>query len=207
MCCAKALLPVFGRPAVAAGSPYAPVITSVSCTITVELDDVGSQRAAAPPAAGDQYTVQIYDDGVLVFSQTQTASVDGETLRFIYTFTSIGTLAPGVGIYVFMNGNLTFDADPYTDIDQSCQATAGCGITEGAYQHRTLTTVQLFWAADETKAVVPPTFIPADQTVSVISNETPGWLKISWACGTYYIQAQYTSANTDPITKPFLNYK
>jgi hypothetical protein len=201
------LMPIFASTVHAAGSPFEPVITSAGCTITIEFDDVGQPGVAAPPAAGDEYRVVIWDDGNIVYDQTQIASFDGQTLIFNAVLFTVGQLAPGVGIQILWEGQETFYIDNYDFVPSCTTVGAPCGVEEGAYQQRTLTAAKLYWAADETKAVTPETFIPADKTVSVISNPSPGWLKISWACGTYYIRSETTGPNPDKITKPFLSNK
>src|SRR4051794_15933208 len=80
----------------AAGSPDSPQITSVGCTVTIEFD--------ANPE--DSYEVAIFDDQALVFDETQQGGQGGH-LVFTHTFQTVGQLASGVGIYLFVN-----DASP-----------------------------------------------------------------------------------------------
>ncbi len=79
-----------------------------------------------------------------------------------------------------------------------------CTVAEGAYQGRLTSAVKLYWDKADSKAVTPDTFIPAGKVVSIVDNATPGWVKIQWACGIYYIKAGFLAPNTDKYAKPYL---
>jgi hypothetical protein len=81
----------------------------------------------------------------------------------------------------------------------------GCAVVDGANQDLLTSAHQLYWGADVAKGTGK--YIPAGAVVSVLDNKTPSWLKISWACGTYYIRAVDHVPNPAKVTKPFSNGK
>jgi hypothetical protein len=78
----------------------------------------------------------------------------------------------------------------------------GCGLADGGYQMALTTNVQLFWDANTTRAVVPPTYIPAGSVVTIMDNNTEGWYRILWACAYYYIPVGSEVPNSAAISKP-----
>ena len=91
-------------PALAAGTPSAPMITGNACELTVEFD----------VDASAQYTVEFWDNGVILFSGTQAGAV-GDHLVFRHAF-SEGIAqggAPGIAIIVRKWGSIIFVMDPY----------------------------------------------------------------------------------------------
>jgi hypothetical protein len=98
----------------AQGTPTAPAITSDACALTLEFDvDVDGQ-----------YTLELWDNGVLVHSETQGGSV-GDHLTFSYVFSS-GIApggAPGIGILLYRGPSLVYIADPFIGgLTGDCQA-------------------------------------------------------------------------------------
>lgn len=93
----------------AQANPTTPTITSVDCTLTITF----TARVDAV------YAVEIYDDGLLVYSDSRSAST-GELQIFTYLFAAIGTDVPGVGIRIEEAGTQVFAEDPYTLIDDTC---------------------------------------------------------------------------------------
>jgi hypothetical protein len=91
----------------------------------------------------------------------------------------------------------------YFSTTASCNSV--CGAPEGSFQGRVVKTAKLYWAPDISKAVVPETWAPVGGVVSVIDNNTPGWVHISIACKDYFIKTGLLVKNTDPYAKPFLN--
>jgi len=185
------------QPALAqGGTPQAPEITSVSCTLTVSF--------AAAITTGP-YNVQIWDDGAQVFSEDQTAATVGEILTFTYTFTTIGTVAPGVAVEVYEDSVQTFAVDPYTDIDETCSPGAavepGCpvGFPSGSV-------VGAFVAPAQTYSVpgqlveAPPVTIAAGKTAWVIGLDASSqYYKIFWACGYLWVPANTMGPNYDKV--------
>lgn len=82
----------------------------------------------------------------------------------------------------------------------------GCLVLEGLSQDLLTAPHLLYWAPDLSKGTEKYT-IPAGAVVSVLDNKTPGWLRINWACGIYYIRAVDHVPNVAKITKPFSNGK
>jgi hypothetical protein len=181
------------QPALAqAGTPQAPLISSVGCTLTVEF------AAAVTTSA---YNVQIWDDGVQVFSQSQTATTVGQVLSFTYTFTSIGTAAPGVGIDVFEGGALAFTVDPYTDLDQTCNPAAGCpiGFPSGSVVGAFVAPAPVYSVPGQL-VEAPPVTIEAGKTAWVIGLDASGqYYKIFWACDFLWVPANTMGPNFDQV--------
>lgn len=92
-----------------------------------------------------------------------------------------------------------------------CTATSlgisGCNLSDGSYQDALTANTQLFWGPDLKDPVQPNTVIPAGQVVTVLDNNSQGWLHILWACNTYYIQVGGQVVNPAAISKPYLQGK
>jgi len=186
-------LPIHGALA-QGGTPQAPEITSVSCTITV--------RFSADTETN--YEVQIWDDGAMVFTQTQMAVTPGQLLTYTYTFTTIGDLAPGVAVIVLANGTEIFFLDPYTDIDETCTPGAvvepGCALGVPARS-----VVGMFTATTPTyyapgKLTSPVVSIAAGKTAWVIGLDASSqYYKIFWACGYLWAPVNTLGPNPDKV--------
>jgi hypothetical protein len=208
---AVALVAIFGltSPALAQGpTPENPSIVASGCTLTISFNDTNPPSASVSPAAvGTVYRVYIFDDGVLVFDQSQTVTVAGQLLTFVYNATFVGQLAPGVGVGIERDGVGTFYFDTVPFNPSGCGAAAsspGCQIVEGKYQGQLQEWKKLYWAADTGKAVSPETYIPPFKVVNIVEASPAGWYKITWACGTYYITDTGVTPNFQRFAKPYL---
>jgi hypothetical protein len=135
------------------------------------------------------------------------------------TFTSLAsgwayTPASGSVINVFLsytiNGGESGGGEASTKLTYNCggvetTSSPGCSVPEGANQDLLTAPHLLYWGPDLSKGTTKT--IPAGAVVSVLDNKTPGWLKINWACGTYYILAVDHVPNPAKVTKPFSGSK
>jgi hypothetical protein len=181
------------------GTPSSPTFSSSGCTVTVSF------IAAAGAQPSSTYTLELWDDGSKIDSVTASVPPGSPVTLAVTAPGPIKTAIAGVGVYLAEDGVYVFINDPYVGIDSTC--TAGlfsCRVIDGGYQGLLTQDVQLFWAASEDKPVTPTTVIKGGMVVSIIDANTPGWYKIAWACGTYYIKIDGVVSNTAKITKPYL---
>jgi hypothetical protein len=189
-----ALVIVPASPVAAAGTPGDPVITSDACTITVKFD---------ADVAGT-YTVEIWDDFVLVYNQSVPAAA-GDTLIFEATLKYVGTVVPGVGIYVYRDGGLTFAVDPYTAIDTSCAGPGGCSptIPSGSVVGQITSPTVAYWAPGLEYPVQPDLVLgttPDTKTWWVIGmDSTASWYKILVSCQYVWVPASSMGPNYDDV--------
>ena len=183
----------------AAGSPSNPQISVLFCTLFIEFD---------APAAGVEYNVQIWDDGVLLFNPTRTSTAGGQTLVFSFDFFDheIGRLAPGIGIVIYADGAFTYINDPYTDLDAGCLAfqsnQPGCDVLaplpKTAVVASFVHTAPLYWAPGE--EVTPPLSIEAGKTAWAIGPDATGeYYKILWACDFLWVPVGALGPNFDDV--------
>ncbi len=158
----------------------APTISSEDCTLTVMF---------TASVAGD-YTVTVFDDGDIVFNETQTADADTE-LTFTYVFTTIGDAAPGVGIFVLEDGSQVFGLDPYTTIDDTCDPVTGdpCPGPPASSVGATLVqTTELFWAPSMTAET--GVLLEAGKDVRAMGPDSSGdWFYVHYACQNLWVPA------------------
>lgn len=182
-----------------AGTPQDPTITSVSCTITVSF---------TAPDTETNYGVEIWDDGVQVFSQAAMAGSVGQLLSFSYTFTQIGDQAPGVAVIVTGNGTEVFMVDPYTDIDESCTPGGGevpattppcaVGFPSGSVVGTFVAPAQLYSVPGQ--LVTPGLSLDAGKSAWVIGLDASGqYYKIFFACKLLWVQANTLGPNFDKV--------
>lgn len=182
----------------AAGTPSNPVLTVLFCTLRVEFDAA---------AAGVAYNVQIWDDGQLLFSPTQTSSSVGQTMVFTFDFSNTTILqgAPGIGVYILADGVYVYVNDPYTDLDAPCAAfqanEPGCdllALPSSAVVGSFVQTTPLYWAPGE--PVKPALSMEAGKTAWVIGPDATGqWYKIAWACDFLWVPASSLGPNFDNV--------
>jgi hypothetical protein len=182
------------------GTPSNPILTPNVCTLNVSF--------VAPSTGGPfTYVLNLWDDGVIVDSDTVTVA-DGASVSLNVTVTAaIGTSAPGVGVVLIQNGSTVYVNDPYLGLDGPCAAAAanpGCLVAEGKYQGLVTVDARLYWAPEDNKPVEPATFIKAGMVVTINDSATPGWYKITWACRLYYIKIDGVVGNPAKVTKPHL---
>jgi hypothetical protein len=195
------------------GTPDNPTLSVSGCTLTVTFTasqgeipaSASGVRSAGISQASITYTLQLWDDGSIIDSDTVSVAPGSPVSLSVTVTSAIGTGVPGVGIQLREDGSLVYDNDPYLGLDGPCKAAqTGCNVKEGSYQGLLTQSAQLFWAASDDKSVTPVTFIPAGQVVTIIDASTAGWYKITWACGTYYIKIDGVVGNPAKITKPYL---
>ena len=183
----------------AAGTPTDPVVTSLFCTLHIEFD---------APAAGVEYLVEVWDDGVLVFSDTGISTAAGQTFHFSFDFTNrtIGQLIPGLGLVLYADGSLAWRADPYTGLDEGCLAfqgnEPGCDVLaplpKTAVVASFVQTEPLYSAPgvlDE-----PALSIEAGKTAWAIGPDASGkYYKILWVCDFLWVPASALGPNYDNV--------
>ena len=192
---------LFSVPGVFAdGSPGSPIITGNNCALRIEFD---------ADAAGTNYTVQLWDDGSLLYERTVTSSSVGQTFVFTYEFPEILEGNPGIGILIYQEEGLAFIADPYTGLDTSCATylanqaaapVAGCdtymNITNNAVVGTFTNSADLYYAPGD--IIAPQTTIPVGQSAWVLGvDESSAYYKIIWSCDYLWVPVSTMGPNFD----------
>ncbi len=172
-------------------------ITSENCTVTVSF------------FAGEAgtYIVEFWDDGELKAEPSQTIMTGEQTLVFSYTFTEIGDVAPGIGIYIYLGDTSLEVVDPYTDIDETCTpealAVGGCDTAislAGAVVGRFLHSAEAYWAPDFSKKTTPTIEIPWNTTLWTFGVDESGeFRKVLLNCTFLWVPADTMGPNYDEV--------
>jgi hypothetical protein len=186
---ALAVLPV--GPALAGGLPTDPIITADACVLTVEFD-------AQVPGI---YTVDIWDDGKIIQSQSQAGAFFGDTLVFQFFIYEFGTVAKGVGVAIMKDGNWL----SYWEVggfEPECfgALAAGCNprIPEGSVVGQVLENTLAYWAPsmDATTSTV----LPIGTTWWVIgTDDSKTWYQVMVSCQAVWVPARMMGPNPDAV--------
>jgi hypothetical protein len=186
---ALALLPTGA--ALADGLPTNPIITVDQCVLTVEFD-------AQVPGI---YTVNIWDAGEIIRSQSQAGAFFGDTLVFQFLITEyVYWSAPGVAVEIVKNG-VTLYVGQIGTIEPICKASlTGCtpSLTAGAVVGRLNANTQALWAPSFRAPT--DTILEVGTTWWVLGTDTSGrFYEILVSCQPVWVPASAMGPNFDEV--------
>jgi len=188
----------------ALASPTAPSISINGCSVTVSFttDQAGVHR------------VYIADDFTNVFDQTVNAAA-GERLTFSYTFDEIGTVIPGVGIYIEVDGSPVYENDFFTGLSSPCNGDTAAAASTLCVSHPAEATGALlvgtslfYWDNDlEKYSQGRETLNPGDTVLVVGIDEAEEFYRVIFACGAYWVPVEVLAPNPDDVwrSRPLSN--
>jgi hypothetical protein len=187
---ALALLPTGS--ALAAGLPTDPIITVDQCLLTVEFD-------AQVPGI---YTVNIWDAGVVIQSQSQAGAFFGDTLVFQFLVTVTNPLsAPGIYVEVTKAGAMLYGIQLY-DFDSVCQGSLKGGCTPALTADAAVGSVVQTTAAyfDPSAGAETTTVLPVGTTWWVLGMDASGaFYKVLVSCAPVWVPVGTMGPNYDEV--------